>query len=240
MTATIPPQMPAPSPPERPRRKHHRLRWILAGIAVLVVFIAAAVAMAIKLQPTPAPLALSASAAAPVGPLDGTWQVTSGSVAGFRIQQTVLGLTSDVVGRTDDITGTVVIAGSQVTTASLRINVLALTSAGKPAPQFGISLDTQHHPDAIVGLARPVTLDDPFASGATTTVTAAGQLTLHGVTRTVTVPLSARRDAANMEVAGSIPVTFADWGIAGPKGYGMLGSLADHGVAEFLLVLHRN
>ncbi len=56
----------------------------------------------------------------------------------------------------------------------------------------------------------------------------------------MTVPLSARRDAANMEVAGSIPVTFADWGIAGPKGYGMLGSLADHGVAEFLLVLHRN
>ncbi|HEV8566417.1 MAG TPA: YceI family protein, partial [Actinoplanes sp.] len=240
MTASITPQAPVPSGPERPRRKHRRLRWILAGIAVLVVFIVAAVAVAIKLQPTPAPLALPASAAAPVGPLDGTWQVTSGSVAGFRIQQTVLGLTSDVVGRTEDITGTVVIAGGQATTATVRINLLALTSAGKPAPQFGISLDTQHHPDATVGLVRPVALDDRFASGATTTITAAGQLTLHGVTRTVTVPLSARRDGANLDVAGSIPVTFANWGIAGPKGYGVLGSLADHGIAEFLLVLQRN
>lgn len=240
MTATIAPQPPNPSAPEQPRHRHHWLRWILTGIVVLVVLVVAAVAAAIKLQPTPAPLALPASAAAPVGPLDGTWQVTSGSVAGFRIQQTVIGLTSDVVGRTEDITGTVVIAGGQVTEASLRINLLALTSAGKPAPQFGISLDTQHHPDATVGLARPVTLADSFASGATTTVTPAGQLTLHGVTRTVTAQLSARRDAANVQVAGSIPVTFADWGIAGPKGYGMLGSLADHGVAEFLLVLHRN
>lgn len=240
MTATITPQLPAPTPPGRPRRKHHRLRWILAGLAVLVVVIVAAVAMAIKLQPTPAPLALPASATAPVGPLDGTWQVASGSVAGFRIQQTVLGMTSDVVGRTEDITGTVVIARGQVTEASLRINLLALTSGGKPAPQFGISLDTQHHPDATVGLARPVTLDDSFASGATTTVTAAGELTLRGGTRTMTVQLSMRRDAANVQVAGAIPITFADWGIAGPKGYGMLGSLADHGVAEFLLVLHRN
>jgi polyisoprenoid-binding protein YceI len=237
---TITPHVPAPGAPERPRRKHHLLRWILISSAVLVVFIVAAVATAIKLQPTPAPLALAATAAAPVGPLDGTWQVTSASVAGFRIQQTVLGLTSDVVGRSEDITGTVVIAGGQVTTASLRINLLALTSAGKPAPQFGVSLDTQHHPDATVGLARPVALGDSFASGATIRAGAAGQLTLHGVTRTVTVPLSARRDAANVEVAGSIPVTFADWGIAGPKGYGMLGSLADHGVAEFLLVLRRS
>ncbi len=226
--------------PERSRRKHHRLRWILGGIAVLLVLAVAAVAVAVRLQPTPAPLALPASAAPPVGPLDGTWQVAPGSVAGFRIRQTVLGLTSEVVGRTQDITGTVVIAGGKATTASLRVNLLALTSGGKPAPQFGQSLDTQHHPDASVGLARPVALDESFASGAAATVTAAGQLTLHGVTRTVTVPLSARRDAADLRVAGSIPVTFADWGIARPKGYGALGSLADRGVAEFLLVLHRN
>jgi polyisoprenoid-binding protein YceI len=239
MTATTAPRPPTTSPPERRRRKHHWLRWILAGSTVLIVFIVAVVAMAVKLQPTPAPLALPASAAAPVGPVDGTWQVVSGSVAGFRIQQTVLGLTSDVVGRTEDVTGTVAIAGGQVTEVNLRVNLLALTAGGKPAPQFGISLDTRRYSDATVGLARPVALDARFASGAITRLTAPGQLTLHGVTRTVDVPLSARRDGANMAVAGSIPITFADWGIARPKGYGMLGSLADHGVAEFLLVLRR-
>jgi hypothetical protein len=29
------------------------------------------------------------------------------------------------------------------------------------------------------------------------------------------------------------------WGITQPGGFGILGSLADHGAAEFLLILHR-
>jgi hypothetical protein len=36
-----------------------------------------------------------------------------------------------------------------------------------------------------------------------------------------------------------VPVAFTDWGIKPPQNYGPLGSLADHGLAEFLLVLHR-
>jgi len=47
----------------------------------------------------------------------------------------------------------------------------------------------------------------------------------------------ARRDGSMIEVAGSMPVALADWGIVGPTGYSVLGSLADHGTAEFLLVL---
>jgi hypothetical protein len=33
-------------------------------------------------------------------------------------------------------------------------------------------------------------------------------------------------------------VTFAEYRIARPQGYGPLGSLADHGTAEFALILH--
>jgi polyisoprenoid-binding protein YceI len=241
MTATTAPQLPVPSAPVRPRRKRHWLRWTIAGTAVLVVLIVGLVAVASKPQPVPAPLTLPATAATAVGPADGTYQPTSGSVAGFRIEQTVLGLTSDVVGRTTDITGTATIAGGQVTTAGLRVGLVALTTGdAKPAPQFGISLDTQRYPDATIGLVQPVTLDAAFTSGTTVTVNAVGTLTLHGVTRTVTVALSIRRDGGSIDVAGSIPVAFADYGIAGPTGYGGLGSLADHGIAEFLLVLHRN
>jgi polyisoprenoid-binding protein YceI len=240
MTTTTP-QPPIPSAPERPRRKRRWLRWTIAGTATLVVLTVGLVAVASKLQPVPAPLTLPATAAAPVGPVDGTYRPTSGSVAGFRIQQTVLGLTSDVVGRTTDITGTATITDGQVTTADLRVGLLALTTGdAKPAPQFGISLDTQRYPDATISLAPPVTLDAAFASGTTLTVNAAGTLTLHGVTRTVTMPLSVRRDGTSIDVAGSVPVAFADYGITRPTGYGGLGSLADHGVAEFLIVLHRS
>jgi hypothetical protein len=34
-----------------------------------------------------------------------------------------------------------------------------------------------------------------------------------------------------------LPVTFADFGIKGPPGYGFFGSLANNGTAEFLLIL---
>jgi hypothetical protein len=40
-------------------------------------------------------------------------------------------------------------------------------------------------------------------------------------------------------VAGSIPVDLAYWGIRDPAGAGVLGSLADHGEAEFRLTLTR-
>jgi polyisoprenoid-binding protein YceI len=223
-----------------PTPRRHWLRWILVSVAILVVVLVAGIAVAVKLQPTAAPLALPASAAAPSGPLDGAWQVTTGSTAGFRVPQTVLGLTSEIVGRTKEVTGTVSVAGGQVNAASVRINLLALTSNGKePAPQFGISLETQKYPDATVTLAQPVALDGGFAAGTAAGTPASGQLTLHGVRRTVSTVLQVRRDGSAIDVAGSIPVTFADWGIATPKGYGPIGSLAGHGTAEFLLVLRR-
>jgi polyisoprenoid-binding protein YceI len=225
---------------DRPRRRHRWLRWTIASAAVLFVLAASLIALAVRMQPTPAPLALPANPVAPIGPVNGTYQATSGSVAGFRVQQTIIGLASYVVGRTEDVTGTVSIVGGHATTARLRVGLRALTSGpGKPAPQFGISLDTQRYPDATVALAQPVALDAIFSSGATITVNADGRLTLHGVTRSVTVALAIRRDGTSIDVVGSFPIAFVDYGIAGPRGYGALGSLADHGVAEFLLVLRR-
>jgi hypothetical protein len=70
-------------------------------------------------------------------------------------------------------------------------------------------------------------------------VTATGLLELNGVSRPVTFTVSGRRSGTALQVAGSIPVAFSSWDITGPSGYGWLGSLADHGVAEFLLILDR-
>jgi polyisoprenoid-binding protein YceI len=49
-------------------------------------------------------------------------------------------------------------------------------------------------------------------------VEATGELTLHGVTRSVTIPLAARRDGSTLAVDGSLTVTFADYGIDDPSG----------------------
>jgi hypothetical protein len=53
----------------------------------------------------------------------------------------------------------------------------------------------------------------------------------------VTVTVSARHDGTALQVTGSIPVALTAWHIKGPAGFGFLGSLSGHGVAEFLLTL---
>ena len=70
-------------PGARPPRRRHWWRWILGGVAALVVLAVGVTGAVVELTPGPAPLALPKDAAAPSGPLDGTWQVAAGSVAGF-------------------------------------------------------------------------------------------------------------------------------------------------------------
>lgn len=236
-----PARVPPGGLPAKPaKRRRHWGRWILVSAAALVVLVVAAVALFIKLQPTQPPLALPTNpASAPAGPLSGTWQVAPGAVAGFRVQESALGFSNDVVGRTSSVSGTLTISGGQVTHAVFRVELTTITVNGKTQPQVANSLGTQADPTATFTLSGPVTAGTAFASGATITRTAAGELTMHGITRPATVTISGRRDGTAIQVAGSIPVSFATWGIRSPGGLGFLGSLADHGIAEFLLILHR-
>ena len=174
--------------------------------------------------------------AAPSGPLDGTRQVGPGSVAGFRVRETVIGFSYEVTGRTGDVTGTVVVAGDQVSHATFQVSLGSLQVDEKTRkPQFVQRLDVADHPDATVTLTGPVALPAAFSSGALITRTAAGTLTLNGITRPVTVTLTARRDGTSIEADGSLPVAFSQFRIKEPSGHGFwsLGT----GTAEFLLIL---
>jgi polyisoprenoid-binding protein YceI len=212
---------------------------VLGALLALVVLLVVAAVAIVRLQPSAAaPLSLPGAAAAPAGQLDGTWHVATGSLAGFRVRETVIGFSNDVTGRTGDVTGTAVVGTGQVARATFRVSLDTITVNGKARqPQLVQSLGTAAHPVATITLAGPVTLPAAFSSGGTITRAAAGTLTLNGITRPVTVSLSARRDGTSIEAAGSLPVTFADFGIKGPAGYGVFGSLADNGTAEFLLIL---
>jgi polyisoprenoid-binding protein YceI len=144
-------------------------------------------------------------------------------------------MSNDTVGRTSAVTGAVVVSGDRLASAAVPVDLTAVTVNGKPQPQFAKSLDTRRYPEATFILDQPVTLGSAFASGATIRVTAIGRLELNGTSRPVTVTASGRRDGTALQVAGSVPVTFSTWDITGPSGYGFLASLANHGVAEFLL-----
>jgi len=77
-------------------------------------------------------------------------------------------------------------------------------------------------------------LDSAPADGHVVSVTATGDLTLHGQTNSVEMPLAARLSGDVVTVTGSLEVTFADYGIAKPNSF-MVLSIADHGTMEVQL-----
>lgn len=224
-----------------PGRRRRWWRWTLAGVITLAVIVVGGAAIFVRSQPSAAPLTLPSGAARPpAGPADGIWDVTAGSAAGFRIRESALGFGGDVTGRTTAVTGTVTIAGDRVTSAVFRIRLTAIRVGGKPSPQFAASMDTAAYPDATITLTGPVPLPARFGAGRTVTAAFPGQLTLRGLTRPVTITVSARRDGAMVEAAGALPVASARWGITLPAGFGFLGGLSSGATAEFLLILHRS
>jgi polyisoprenoid-binding protein YceI len=223
-----------------PRRKRRWLRWVAAAAAAIVILVVLGAWAFIKFGPTAAPLALPAGpASAPAGSLDGTWTVAPGAIAGFRVRETALGVSNDAVGRTTAVTGSVVISAGRVTSATIRVDLAAITVEGKPQPQVANSLRTGRYPDATFTLAAPIPLSPAFASGGTVRLAVTGVLEMNGTTHQATADISARRDGAALQVTGSIPVAFSAWGIKAPASFGFLGSLADHGTAEFLVTLRQ-
>jgi len=67
-----------------------------------------------------------------------------------------------------------------------------------------------------------------------TTAPVTGDLTLHGVTKSVQVELQAVRSGGVVTVTRSTTVVFADFGFQGPSSFAVL-SVEDHGVVEFQL-----
>jgi polyisoprenoid-binding protein YceI len=186
-----------------------------------------------------APLAVSASeAATPTGELASAYTVGDGSEAGYRVGELLGGQRVDAVGRTPDVTGTVALSGTRVTSGEVTVQLSTVTSdQTRRDGQFtGSIMETATYPTATFTLTGPLELGADFANGTSTTVTATGTLTLKDVTREVSFPLTAVRDGANLDVSGSIPVTFTDFGID-PPSIGDFVKVDETGQVEFLLTL---
>jgi polyisoprenoid-binding protein YceI len=197
---------------------------------------------------TPAPAeSASPAASAPVAAgLDGTWTVDpsigsfddfSGSFVGYRVTEELVGIgTSTAVGRTPDVTGSLTLAGSTITDASFEADLTTLQSdSGMRDGQLGRQgLETDAYPTATFVLAEPIELEAAPAEGATIETTAIGELTLHGVTQRVEIPLEARLANGVVTVVGSLPVAFADYGMTAPESMRVL-SIDENGTMEFQL-----
>jgi polyisoprenoid-binding protein YceI len=100
------------------------------------------------------------------------------------------------------------------------------------------ALETDRFPDATFVLTEPIPLPADAADSGDLTLDAVGDLTIHGETREVTVPLQARLKGSTILVVGSVDLAFSDYGVAVPKAPIVL-SVDDHGTMELQLLLTR-
>ena len=96
------------------------------------------------------------------------------------------------------------------------------------------ALETSSYPTATFVLTEPIELGSAATSGEATTVTAVGDLTIHGVTTSVSIPLQVLLVNDTIVVVGSLDVTFSDYGVSVPTAPIVL-SAADNGVIELQL-----
>ncbi len=177
--------------------------------------------------------------------LAGRWVVAENSVAGYRVREKLGGLPaeSDAVGRATAVTGEVDLAadggGLVAQKGSFTVDLTQLTSddGRRDRRLRSIGLETDAYPNATF-VAQSVAVPAEALTGAIVDLDLVGDLSLHGVTKSVTIPAQARLVDGRIEIAGSLDFPFADFNIVPPDIAGFV-TVHDTGTMEFKLVLER-
>lgn len=193
-------------------------------------------------EPSPEPLTAAE--------VPGTWRidttvgdgdVDAGSFAGYRVQEELRNVGAvTATGRSPSLEGQIEIEGDLVTAVDVVVDMTQLRSDkgfrdGAIATR-GIEYNT--FPTAEFHLTEPIQLPENHHDGTPFGVDAVGELTLHGVTQPVTIPLEAQVVGRQLVVVGSLDIVMADYDITPPKA-GPVVSISDEGVMELQLFLQK-
>jgi polyisoprenoid-binding protein YceI len=223
------------------------------GFGLWILFLQPPGPAAVNVSTVPIPsVAASGSGSLPTTPasFDGTWKVDTSigsfsdsttSFVGYRVQEQLANIGANTaVGRTPDVSGTLTLQGTTVTAVEVTANLATLKSNDdrRDGQLHRQALETDQFPTATFKLTQPIDLGAAPAEGQAVSVTATGDLTLHGQTKSVQIPLKAKRAGGVIVVTGSLEITFADFGIAKPTSFLVL-SVQDQGTLELQLFFTR-
>ncbi len=237
-------------------RQRRRVVLTVSGVAVVLI-LAAVLGPYVYIHfiegPAPSKLELPKATNSPAGTsgtsgthgsaittdsLDGVWNVGSGSQAGYRVQEVLVGQNATAVGRTSKIWGSLTISGTTVTKGMFTVDMASVESdqSQRNARFDGPIMDVSRYPTATLTLSTPIQLGTIPAGGVVEHYDAVGALDMHGVTRPVHFQVTAERTGSGIDVLADIPITFAEWNIANPSIGGFV-TTADNGTLEVLLQL---
>lgn len=227
---------------DTPRKRRKAVIWISVIAAVVVLGVVAAVVGTnlytsnenAKASAAPSVAASRAPSTLDDADLSGAWTVGGDSEAGYRVHEVLNGSDVTVTGRTDSVTGSATVDGSAITKAEITVQVADIATDSNQRDSYfrDSAMDAAAFPTATFALTEPIADAVPTGSG-TTKVEATGNLTLHGVTKPVTATLEVGLNGDGVDISGSIPITFSDYGVQAPD----LGfvKVDDSGAVEFLV-----
>jgi len=190
-----------------------------------------------------APAASAGSGAGSSGDLAGNWTIAAGSLAGYRVREQLAQLPaeSDAVGRTDKVTGSMTLASSggktTLTGGTITVDTTSITSdeSRRDNRLRSEGLQTDQYPSATFTITQPVEIPAAALTGTASDVTLVGDLELHGVKKSVSIPAQAQLSNGTISVAGSLNFPLSDFGITAPSIGGFIVSIEDNGTLEFLV-----
>ncbi|MET0665315.1 MAG: YceI family protein [Acidimicrobiales bacterium] len=236
-----------------------RAKVLIAGAIVIVVLVGGGLWWYLK-DDAPAAVSLDAAvdqvddgAATPTtevgSAIAGTWTIdaetgdfdfetATGTFAGFRVNEELAGIgAATAVGRTGDVTGAFTVEGTTVTEASFEVDLTTITTnESRRDNRVQDALETSRFPTATFTLTEPLELGDEAADGQSVSVTALGDLTIHGETQSVDFPLEAQLVDGTVVLVGSLELTFSDYGVEAPTSPIAL-SVDDNGILELQFLL---
>ncbi|WIE81883.1 YceI family protein [Curtobacterium sp. MCPF17_021] len=227
---------------DTPRKRRKAVIWISVIAAVVVLGVVGAVVFTnvytsnenAKASAAPSVAATREASTLDDTDLSGEWTVGGDSEAGYRVHEVLNGSDVTVTGRTDSVSGSASVDGTSITAAKIAVQVADITTDSDQRDAYfrDSAMDAAAFPEATFELTAPIA--DAVPSGSdTTTVTAPGKLTLHGVTKNVTAKLQVGLNGDGVDISGSVPITFSDYGVQAPS----LGfvKVDDAGSVEFLV-----
>ena len=179
-----------------------------------------------KLTPTIRVAAKNATASA-----DGAYSSVAGAdtVVRVRVDEKFGPLAHTAVIETKSVKGTLVLKGTQVAIATITADMTVLSSVDQQPPGVGLpvgnriqflagaGLETDKFKTAEFKLTTPIVLATAPVKAVPITTEAIGDLTVHGVTTKVTIPINASWNGTIIDVQGSLPVLLKDFTITPPS-----------------------
>ncbi len=189
----------------------------------------------------------STTAAASTVAVAGTWTVdtsvgefsfenSTGTFVGFRVQEELSSIGSTTaVGRTPTVTGEITFDGTTLSAATIEADMTAIsTNESRRDDRVQEALETGQFPTATFVLTEPIDLGEAVNTGAAVSVEATGDLTIHGVTTPVTLPLDAQLVDGTIVVVGSLDMALSTYGVEAPTAP-IVVSVSDQAQIEFQL-----